>query len=100
MSYFFAVLFGAVITHGGYLAGRLRGNIKVRQQTALEVIKAICDCKHPLAEHDPKTGACHHVDHKSRGFGGDGLQRFEQRPCNCRQYIGPRPFEMFTLPTE
>lgn len=57
-------------------------------------VKAICDCGHALANHDPKSNKCNvSVD----SYWQDGVKTFVG--CACRQYVGPQPLaSMFELP--
>lgn len=91
---------------GGWMQHALRA----RHQRKLELVKAetkrqqaleaasrppepVCGCTHHLAKHD-KQGKCHEVVEAPTAWDAEKNPiSYESRPCNCQQYIGPRPLE-------
>jgi hypothetical protein len=66
-----------------------------RQQAALTAAnrppEPVCGCEHHLAKHD-KAGKCHEEVQAPAAWDADGkVLRYEPRPCNCQQYVGPEP---------
>lgn len=53
--------------------------------------RPVCDCTHPLAYHDPSTGACN----GRKYYHSTGAQNSQWKPCPCLQYVGPKPAEEF-----
>jgi hypothetical protein len=86
---------GAIAWIGGYATGR--------KPMPPKQPKPICGCGHHLAMHDPQTGACQVAvktatqwSRKGTYAGDDPLPtHFEYYPCSCRQYIGPKPADVF-----
>lgn len=96
------MLTGALILLGGIIAGRFLPNVR-RGPRPPKQPKAICGCDHHLSMHDPKTLECKEIEEQDDGDpilspGGTyivGYKNSSRRPCNCRQYAGPKPAEMY-----
>ena len=73
---------GAVILLAGYVLGR-------HTRTPRRA-RYICDCRHPLATHDPRTGRCNHAEMRS-------MFDIDPTPCSCVQYVGERPLDLDAL---
>ncbi|WP_042407284.1 hypothetical protein [Streptacidiphilus carbonis] len=105
------LLIPAVIVGGGRLGELLQGSLRTRHERRLELLKAteqrqlaldaanrppepVCGCTHHLAKHD-RSGKCHEVVEAPTAW--DAARKplkYEARPCNCQQYIGPEPLGM------
>ncbi|MFF4605789.1 hypothetical protein ACFY12_23995 [Streptomyces sp. NPDC001339] len=97
-----------VIMGGGWLSDNVRSALKTRHKRKLALLKAteqhqlaldtanrppepVCGCTHHLAKHD-KAGRCHEVVEAPTAWDAERKPlRYEPRPCNCQQYIGPEP---------
>ncbi|WP_354643744.1 hypothetical protein [Kitasatospora camelliae] len=98
----------AVIVGGGWVGDNVRGALKTRHERRMELQQAaerrqlaldaanrppepVCGCTHHLAKHD-KQGKCHEVVEAPTAWDADRKPlRYEARPCNCQQYVGPEP---------
>ena len=101
------VLWVAVLG-SGWAGGQLRSALKTRHERRMERVEVedrrqraleaagrppepVCGCTHHLAKHD-KQGKCHEVVEAPVAWDEDKKPvRYEPRPCNCQQYIGPEP---------
>ncbi|MDF9814074.1 hypothetical protein M2266_003305 [Streptomyces sp. SPB162] len=99
-----------VLSGGGWWGNRFRHAMRTRHERKVELIsaegekqralqaanrppEAICGCTHHLAKHD-KQGKCHEVVQAPTAWDAEKKPvSYEARPCNCQQYIGPRPLE-------
>lgn len=96
----FVIVVSAV--SGGSIGASL-ASLRRRGPRAPEQPKPICGCKHHLAHHDPQTGACQSMvrtptqwGRKGTYTGSDPLPtHYEYYPCSCKQYVGPRPADVF-----
>jgi hypothetical protein len=100
-----------VLIGGGRLSEVGRRALVTRHQRKLELRKAdeqkqlaldaanrppepVCGCTHHLAKHD-RAGKCHETVEAPIAWDADRKPlRYESRPCNCQQYIGPEPLGM------
>ncbi|UQA93123.1 hypothetical protein [Streptomyces halobius] len=98
----------AVMLGGGWIVENVRSALKTRHKRKLELLDAaqrrqlaldaanrppepVCGCTHHLATHD-KAGRCHEVVEAPTAWDAERKPlRYESRPCNCQQYIGPEP---------
>jgi hypothetical protein len=83
---------GGVLFAAGFLVGKI-----TRRRSKDDGVKAICGCGHGLEKHDPKDGACHGEEQRSR-FEDGHWTGHEYVQCACRQYTGPRPIEELFAP--
>ncbi|MFB7667837.1 hypothetical protein ACFC1R_28600 [Kitasatospora sp. NPDC056138] len=101
-------LIPAVVVGGGWVERNVRGALRTRHKRKLELLRIadrqrreleaakrppepICGCTHHLAKHD-RTGRCHEQVECPAAWDADRKPvRYEPRPCNCQQYIGPEP---------
>jgi hypothetical protein len=100
------LLIPGVLFVGGHLGEGLRQALRTRHERRLELAQAaereqlallaagrppepVCGCTHHLAKHD-KQGACHEEAQAPTAWDADRKPlRYESRPCNCQQYVGP-----------
>lgn len=86
-------IIGAVISvlslSAGYSLGRLR-----RKTYQPKQIKLKCGCGHELAYHDKDTSKCHGTNYGDH-YNGKGDWISNRRPCTCRQYDGPVPYDTY-----
>lgn len=69
----------------GFIAGRA-GRTRRRPKP----VEAVCQCRHPYALHDPKTGTCHGTEERDVDIDG-WYDHAEHVQCGCRVYTGPEP---------
>ncbi|WP_329562634.1 hypothetical protein [Kitasatospora sp. NBC_01266] len=102
------VLIPAVLYGGNSIKDTVRTALKTRHQRRIELLEAaerrqltldaatrppepVCGCTHHLAKHD-KQGKCHEVVEAPAAWDAERKPlRYEARPCNCQQYVGPEP---------
>ncbi|MEV4613180.1 hypothetical protein AB0K43_11340 [Kitasatospora sp. NPDC049258] len=105
----------AVLVGGGWVGDSVRGALKTRHERKLDLQQAaerrqlaldaahrppepVCGCTHHLAKHD-KQGKCHEVVEAPTAWDAERKPlRYEPRPCNCQQYIGPEPLGTIFAP--
>lgn len=81
----FAVVVGIVI-------GRF---IQPRRSTP--EVTTMCDCKHPLSMHHPKSRECQ-ADVRRRHYNADGGENgYEWVDCPCFKYVGEIPLDLSTF---
>ncbi len=98
----------AVLVGGGWVGNNARAALRTRHKRQLERMEVeerreraleaanrppepVCGCTHHLAKHD-KQGKCHELVEAPVAWDEDKKPvRYESRPCNCQQYIGPQP---------
>ncbi|MGK4581094.1 hypothetical protein [Kitasatospora sp. HPMI-4] len=106
--YYLWMAIPAVIFGGRWIERNARHALKTRHRRKLELIQAaerhqreleaanrppepVCGCTHHLAKHD-RAGRCHEEAETPVAWDGDRRPlRYEARPCNCQQYVGPEP---------
>ena len=98
----------AVVVGGGWVANNVRGALRTRHERTMERAAAedarrkelaaagrppepVCGCGHHLAKHD-KQGKCHEPVEAAVEWDEERRPlRYEARPCDCQQYVGPQP---------
>ena len=109
-------LIPVVVVAGGKVADTARRGLMTRHERRMDVFKAkeqkrlaveaanrppepVCGCTHHLAKHD-RSGKCHEEVETATAWDADRKPlRYEARPCNCQQYIGPEPLGIVFAPT-
>lgn len=85
-----------LVASGGWLVAGLAIGARLWRRKP-KPVKAICDCGHPLAMHDPDDGECHASDRTKDWYWQDEVKVYPE--CACRKYVGPQPIaSMFDLP--
>ena len=98
----------AVVVGGGWVVNVGRTALKTRHERRLErsavederrrALEAagrppepVCGCTHHLARHD-KQGKCHATVEAATAWDEERRPlRYEERTCDCQQYVGPQP---------
>ncbi|MCX4745556.1 hypothetical protein OG455_08470 [Kitasatospora sp. NBC_01287] len=106
-AWFLALIPGAIFG-GRWLNENVRGALRTRHERKLELHRLaessqlaleaanrppepVCGCTHHLAKHD-RQGRCHEEVQAPTAWDAERRPvRYESRPCNCQQYIGPEP---------
>jgi len=87
-------IIGAVIAllslSTGYGLGRWR-----RSTSSPKPPKLQCSCKHGLSFHDKDTGHCHGTDQLPTYNKNGTWVGYQHKPCTCRQYDGPIPYDTY-----
>lgn len=109
-------LLPGVVYGCGHLTARWRRAARTRHARRLELLEAgrsgrlalaeanrppeaVCGCTHHLAMHDRQQGRCHEETRAAVEWDTDRRPvRFELRPCNCHQYVGPEPLATVFAP--
>jgi hypothetical protein len=105
----------AVLIGVGHVSESVRSALKTRHKRKLELLKAaeaqqlvllaanqppepVCGCTHHLAKHD-SSGKCHETVEAPTAWDAERKPlRYEAKPCNCQQYIGPEPLGLVYAP--
>lgn len=85
---------GAALVGVGVLVGRKN------RKRGVPPPQPKCSCGHGLAEHNPKTKACHAQVRRESGWRkGDGAaNEWIWVPCTCQQYVGPEHISSIYVP--
>lgn len=84
-----SMVIAVVILMTGFVLGRLRRTTKEPPK-----IEALCGCGHGLHMHDD-DGKCREIKMIPTRweYHSDRPYRWDQVPCTCQKYVGPRPVE-------